>query len=157
MLYILLIIGALATAIYYYQRWRNAPKALRKKQARQFLLWLLLALILILVVTGRAHWLTAAFAALLAVAGRLLGLVQYIPILRSVFAKQQQQASDNSKNATGAMSRAQAAAILGVAETATEQEVIEAHKRLMQKLHPDRGGTDALAAQLNQAKEVLLA
>ncbi|WP_045825344.1 molecular chaperone DnaJ [Teredinibacter turnerae] len=35
--------------------------------------------------------------------------------------------------------------------------VIKAHKRLMQKLHPDRGGNDYLASRVNQAKDTVLA
>ena len=50
----------------------------------------------------------------------------------------------------------QALAVLGLADGASDVQVREAHRRLMQRLHPDRGGTDYLAATLNQAKEVLL-
>lgn len=55
------------------------------------------------------------------------------------------------------MDEAQALQVLGLAPEATRDEVVDAHRRLMQKMHPDRGGTDYLAATLNQAKEVLLA
>ena len=54
------------------------------------------------------------------------------------------------------MTADQAREILGVKSNATREEIIKAHKRMMQKVHPDRGGSDYLAAQINQAKDTLL-
>lgn len=55
------------------------------------------------------------------------------------------------------MSLAEATALLGVPPDATPQEVREAYRRLMRRAHPDTGGTQGLAAQLNRARDVLLA
>ena len=57
----------------------------------------------------------------------------------------------------GSMNRAEALAVLGLEEGADEDAIVSAHRRLIQKLHPDRGGNDYLAAKLNQAKDLLLA
>lgn len=68
------------------------------------------------------------------------------------FGQQQQSAAGTS----GDMTRAEALAVLGLAESATKEDIVEAHRKLMQKMHPDRGGSDYLAAKINQAKDLLL-
>jgi hypothetical protein len=57
----------------------------------------------------------------------------------------------------GQMDEATALAILGLEPDADEEAIKAAHRRLMAKLHPDHGGSDFLATQINRAREVLLA
>lgn len=58
--------------------------------------------------------------------------------------------------ASGPMTRAEALAVLGLAEGATADAIRAAHRHLMRSAHPDRGGSDWLAARINQARDVLL-
>jgi hypothetical protein len=56
----------------------------------------------------------------------------------------------------GDMSRAEALAVLGLPEGASQDEIKAAHRRLIQRMHPDAGGSSDLAARINRAKDVLL-
>ncbi len=201
--------------------------------------------LVLLAATGRMHWLSAVFGALLPFARRLMGLLAYVPILQRVaqqfktaqsatrptagkqstvesrfirmtldhdsgemdgevldgqFAGRRlsdltlddlialhdecraddestkllgayldriygddwhsrasgEDASSSANTATGMMSEDEAHEILGLRSGATREEIIEAHRRLMQKLHPDRGGSTYLAAKINRAKDILL-
>ncbi len=51
----------------------------------------------------------------------------------------------------------QARTLLGVDATATRSDIIEAHKRLLVQVHPDRGGSTALVYEANEARDLLLA
>ena len=72
--------------------------------------------------------------------------------------------TNTGRNGTGQRSRQsatvasdeEARAVLGLKPDADREAVLEAHKRLMRLVHPDRGGTDYLAAKINQARDILL-
>lgn len=56
----------------------------------------------------------------------------------------------------GAMTSEEAHQVLGLQPEAFAADILRAHRQLMKKLHPDRGGSNALAARVNQAKDVLM-
>lgn len=108
-----------------------------------------------LTVTGRMHWIGAALTGLLVGARQMLPhLVKLFPMLASLRNKggtagaAPQQSSPN-------MTSKEALAVLGLEEGASEEDIIAAHRSMMQKNHPDRGGSDYLAAKINQAKDIL--
>ena len=57
---------------------------------------------------------------------------------------------------TNVMDRVLALQILWLSQGATEKKIKEAHRKLISGMHPDHGGSNYLAAQINQAKDVLL-
>jgi len=158
---IIILIAALGVTLFLWV-WL---KARYQEQGRPFAVKATLvacALILIgLAATGRVHWLGALLASALAGMRFLLPIIfKSLPLLAPFLKRAKAEQADNNSNANTAnssdMTKDEAFAILGLDHNATVAESVMAHRRLIQKLHPDTGGNEYLATQLNIAKAVLL-
>lgn len=76
---------------------------------------------------------------------------------RAAGAAASQDRSGQGGSGPNDMSLEEAYAIMGLEEGAREKDILEAHRRLMQKVHPDHGGSNYLASKINAAKDLLLA
>jgi hypothetical protein len=107
-----------------------------------------------------------SLAALLLISGRgplaVSGLVMFGPLIwqrwRAAQSGQQQRprAEPPPRRASSAMTTDEAWQVLGLKPGADADAIRAAHRRLMRGAHPDGGGSDWLAARINQARDVLL-
>ena len=75
---------------------------------------------------------------------------------RSGGSQSNRQSGNSAPPRVASMSRSEALNVLGLQEGATDEQIRAAHKRLILQTHPDKGGTNYLAAKINEAKDVLL-
>ena len=159
MLYSILLIVALFVV---FQVYSKKTQSLTSEQKKKMLrMWLLIgaAIAVAVLAFSKGNVIAGAIASMVALFSRALPLLRFAPLLKMFFNKQSSanQSQSNAKPpAIQTMDKTQAADILGVDINASEEEIVAAHKRLIQKVHPDKGGSDALAMQINEAKKVLL-
>ena len=83
-------------------------------------------------------------------------LESYVERHRPNMGQSEQSTEDQQSSNDSQMTTQRAADILGLEPAATRDEIVAAHRRLIQHLHPDQGGSSYLAAEINEARRILL-
>lgn len=166
LLFVVAVVGVLFAGLRYI---RQQPPEEQKRLWPKALLWGTGVILLLMVLTGKLHWIGVIVAALLPLmntAGR--ALLRFAPQLLSIWQKQKAQASKQQthkedsgdkqppQKAAGEMSISEALEVLNLSPNPGKAEIIQAHRRMIQQFHPDRGGNDYFASKLNLAKSILL-
>jgi len=156
MIRLILLIAIVLGAIYLLRWFLTTPAETVSAYIRKSL-WLLLGLLLILLaVSGRLSIIFAFIgSAIPLIAKHLPNILRVLGLVKTI--KSQQQSKTKTPTAPRSqMNTQEALSILNLKPKASKEEIISAHKRLMQKNHPDKGGSEHIASQINQAKEWLL-
>lgn len=100
---------------------------------------------------------------MLILSGRIINVViglslfaLFLPIIKNFSQQKDDIINDNSSYNFSDMTLKQGREILNVSESATSDEIKQAYYKIVQKIHPDQGGSNFLTAQVNHAKEILL-
>ena len=159
-----LILGIVAVvAVFYLLRWfSNADPKNVRKSIPWGAIGVVVLVLLVLLVTGRIDAALAGFAALMVWGMRVMSMIQVGKRFNDMFRKtrgsgeQAGAGEGQARRPPPNMSAEEAYDILGLKPGASDDDIKAAYRRVIGQLHPDRGGTDYLAAKVNQAKDVLL-
>lgn len=163
MIRIYLALLLIAIAFYLLRMFKKASHATVAKFVRILMFSLTGLIFMYMGATGRLNGLFALIGLLVAFVIRSLpSIIRYAPFLHRLwqeFTATKHHSSGwqgNNASPKGGMTKAEAYEILGLKPDASKEEIIATHRKLMQKIHPDHGGSDYLAAKINLAKKILI-
>ena len=140
--------------------WRYLHKRQDPKSYRYSIYLALLITLVALVylaLSGRLLWIVGVFAAWLPWVRHAIAFKAFMKrakAYRDKFSNSQDQA--NPQSSKGQLTKKEALDILGLGDDANKDDVLQAHGRLIKRLHPDVEGSDYLASLVNQARDVLI-
>ncbi len=159
--YLLLGLLLMAALLVVLEWWARA----KTKDAKRTLMYIGIAItaLIALFFIARGQWIIGALPVALTVS-RFFGFAQRALWLSRLFGQgrehfQNQQrggGSGTARSSSSDLSTSEALQILGLQEGATRDDIQQAYKKLMEQVHPDRGGNDWLAERLNAARDRLL-
>lgn len=156
---LIILIAIIGIALILWHKISKTSGEERKKLVLWSVIGGVIAILGILAITGHLNVITAAIAGLVALLPRAMHLVKYLPFISRLYQQNkpdQQQAQTPPPRGKQTMSKEEAMEVLALKPGYKDEDVVLAHRRMMQKVHPDRGGSDYLAAQINKAKDTLL-
>ena len=159
---LILVVFVVLASLWLYEAFKGAGPAARRRTLYSSITAILLGALAFAVVRFGVHWLTLLAAGALAVLRRVLPwLLRTLPFASRRFdgaaGTPGEQAPPPPRGRPSAMTRKEALDVLGLEEGATREQIHDAYRSLIKKVHPDLpGGSTYLARQVNQAKSVLL-
>jgi len=156
----LIFVGLVLLGLLY---WALVPQSVAARQLfHRWIIRLTLVAVLLLVLRLGLPWLAMAGTALLALvrfaAPTLMRLLPLWLLRKRRFDSTQANTAGhpNAQYRQTDMTRRRALEVLNLPEGASQEEILRAYRELIKRVHPDRGGSSYLAAEVNRARDVLV-